>query len=146
MPPGSALRKRLLSFLVKRGFAAQDRGDLEVVLLMYEPDAEIWFRGYLGVGINDLHHGHEGVRAVNRDFNEAFADWAWTLRGIADAGDRIAIRADFTGYGRSSRVKLDLKDGGTAIRFSARGLVAWQEWFAEQGGWSKALEAVGLSE
>ena len=40
-----------------------------------------------------------------------------------------------------------VNDGGTAVTFSARGLVAWQEWFAEaRGGWSKALEALGLSE
>jgi hypothetical protein len=32
------------------------------------------------------------------------------------------------------------------VTLSARGLIHWQEWFAEQGGWEKALEAVGLRE
>jgi hypothetical protein len=65
---------------------------------------------------------------------------------VVDGGDRIAIRGDFVGYGRSSGVKIDLTDGGTAIRLSARGLVTWQEWFAEQDGWEKTLGAVGLTE
>jgi predicted ester cyclase len=108
---------------------------------MYERDAEIWMNA-LPSGV---YHGHEGVRAVNRDIIEALPDWSWNIREIADGGDRIAIRADFAGYGRSSGAKTDLKDAGTAMKFSARGLVAWQGWFNEQGGWEKALEAVGLS-
>jgi len=32
------------------------------------------------------------------------------------------------------------------VRLSERGLATWQGWFVEQGGWKKALAAVGLSE
>jgi hypothetical protein len=125
--------------------AASNRGDLKVMLLNYEPGAEVWFRGFVEVGVDDLYHGHE-IRAVNLEMDQAFADWSLSIREIADGGDRIAIRTDFVANGRSSGVRVDLKDAGTAIKFSARGLIVWQEWFAEQGGWSKALEAVGLSE
>ena len=52
----------------------------------------------------------------------------------------------FEGYGRSSGVKTALTGGGTAVKLSHRGLIAWQEWFVEQDGWTKALEAVGLRE
>jgi hypothetical protein len=48
--------------------------------------------------------------------------------------------------GRGSGVETTLKDAGTAIRLSARGTTTWQEWFVEQDGWQKALEAAGLSE
>ena len=71
---------------------------------------------------------------------------SWDVRAIADGGDRIAVQADFVGYGRGSGVQMAVNGGGTAIRLSPRGLVAWQEWSAEQGGSRKALEAVGLSE
>jgi hypothetical protein len=37
-----------------------------------------------------------------------------------------------------------VNDGGMATKLSDRGRVAWQEWFAEQGGWTKALESVWL--
>jgi hypothetical protein len=32
------------------------------------------------------------------------------------------------------------------LKLSPRRLITWQEWFVETDGWSKALEAVGLSE
>ncbi len=146
LQPGSVLRRRLISFQVKRGFAAMNRHDIEVVVLNYEPDAEVWMTSMAGVGMSDIHRGSEGVGAVFAEIDDVFEDWRWTVRAIADAGDRLAIRADLVGYGRSSGVQVAVNDGGTAVTFSARGLVAWQEWFAETGGWSKALEALGLSE
>ena len=122
------------------------RSDVEVVVLSYEPDAEVWMRSMSGVGMSDCYHGHEGIRALFTDLDDAFNDWWWAIRAIADGGDRFAVRADFVGYGRSSGVKTAVNDGGTALKLSDRGRVVWQEWFAEQGGWTKALEAVGLSE
>jgi hypothetical protein len=144
--PGSSPRERLINQQVKRGFAAMARSDVAVVLLSYEPDAEVWMKSMSGVGISDSYRGHEGIRNLYADLDEAFDDWWWTIRAVADGGNRIAVRGDFVGYGRSSGVKTTLNDGGTAVRFSARGLIVWQEWFVEQNGWKKALAAVGLSE
>jgi len=48
--PGSSLRRRLVNSLVQRGFAAMARSDIEVVLLRYEPEAELWMRSMAGVG------------------------------------------------------------------------------------------------
>jgi len=60
--------------------------------------------------------------------------------------DRMAVRTDFVGYGRGSGAKTELTGGGTAAKFSDRGLVTWQGWFVDQGGWEQALQAVGLSD
>ena len=144
--PGSSLRRRLVNLQVKRVFAAMARSDIEVVLLSYEPDAEVWMRSMAGVGISDCYRGHEGIRALYADLDEVFVDWGWTVRRVVDGGDRLAVRADFAGSGRGSGVETTVNDGGTAARLSARGSVVWQEWFAEQDGWKKALEAVGLRE
>ena len=46
---GSRLRKRLVNWSVKRGFAAMNRSDVDVVVLFYEPDAEVRMRGMGGV-------------------------------------------------------------------------------------------------
>jgi hypothetical protein len=146
IPLGSSFRRRVVNLQVKRAFSAMARSDVEVLLLSYEPDAEVWMKTMSGVGISDCYRGHEGIRTLYSDLDEAFADWAWSARAVADGGDRIAVRCDFVGYGRSSGVQTAVKDGGTAIKLSARGLVGWQEWFAEQDGWTKALEAVGLRE
>jgi SnoaL-like protein len=145
-PPGSSLRRRLLNFQVKRAFAAIARSDAEVALLVYEPDVEMWIRGLSGVDISDCYRGHEGVRTMMGEMDEAFADWWWTPRAIADGGERIAIRGDFVAYGETSGIKVTRPDSGTALKLSSRGFIVWQEWFTEQGGWKKALEAAGLSE
>jgi hypothetical protein len=122
------------------------RSDIGVVRLFYEPHAEVWMRGMGGVGLQTCYHGHEGVRDLYADLDEAFGNWSWRIRAIADGGDRLAVHADFVGYGRTSGAKTALNDGGTAVRLSPQGLVVRQDWFVEQGGWAKALEAVGLSE
>ena len=146
LPSGTSLRRRLISLQVQRGFRAMARSDVEVVRLAYEPDAEVWMRTMAGVGLSECYHGREGVRAVYAEVDEAFADWRWTIRAIVDGGDRLAIRGDFRGYGRSSGAETEVINGGTAIKLSERGLIAWQEWFVEQDGWKRALETVGLSE
>jgi hypothetical protein len=146
MQPGSSLRRRLINRQVKRGFAAMARSDVEVVLLSYEPDAEVWMNGMSGVGISDSYKGYEGIRTLYGDLDEAFGDWGWTIREVVNAEDSIAVRGDFVGYGRSSGVKTDLSDGGTAVTLSPRGLIVRQEWFVEQDGWRKTLEAAGLRE
>ena len=99
-----------------------------------------------GVGIGGCYRGHEGVRALYADVDGAFEAWSWTIRAVVVAGDRLAIRADFLGVGRGSGVSTTLMDSGTAMRLSTRGAVSWQEWFVEQNGWQKALEAAGLSD
>jgi ketosteroid isomerase-like protein len=146
MPSGSALRRRLLSLSIKRGFDAMARSDLELVLQRYDPNVEVWMRGMSGVGIGGCYRGHQGVRALYADIDGAFEEWRWTIRSVVDGGDRLAIRADFFGVGRGSGVETTMKDAGTAIRISARGRATWQEWFVEQDGWQKTLEAAGLSE
>ena len=142
--PGSALRRRLVNLQLARGFAAMSRSDVDVVLLSYEPDAEVWMRDMAGVGMSDCYFGHEGIRNLYADLDDAFDDWRWTASAVADGGDRIAIGGAFVGYGRTSGVKTALDNGGTAVKLSSRGLVTWQEWFVEDG-WERALAALGLS-
>ena len=146
VPVGSSLRRRLVSFGIQRAFAAMARSDVEVVRLFYEPDAEVWMRSMAGVGLAECYRGHDGVRALYADVDEAWAQWSWTVRAVVDGGDRYAIRTDFLGYGLTSGAKTVVTDGGTAMMLSPRGLITWQEWFVERDGWYKALEAVGLSE
>jgi hypothetical protein len=78
--------------------------------------------------------------------DDAFEAWRWTIRSLVEGGEGLAIRADFFGVGRGSGVETTMKDSGTAMRFSARSRATWQEWFVEQNGWQKTLEAAGLSE
>jgi len=146
VPVGSPLRQRAVKLQVRRAFAAMARSDVEVVQRYYEPEAEVWMNGMVGVGIEGCYRGHDGVRALYADMDDAFGDWSWTVCSIADGGERIAVRTDFVGYGRTSGARTALNGAGTAVKLSPRGLVAEQEWFIEEHGWPKALAAAGLSD
>lgn len=124
------------------------RSDVEVVLLYYEPNVELWMSGMDGVGIGGCYTGHGEMRALYADLDEAWGEWEWTVRKVVDGGRCLAVKADFVAHGRSSGLELNLLDGGTTIRLSDRGKVEWQAWFGEPdgSGWQKALEAGGLSE
>jgi hypothetical protein len=85
-------------------------------------------------------------RALYREIDEGFDRWGWTIDRLVDGGDRLAVRGDFVGYGRGSGVKTELTSGGTVMELSSRGKIARQEWFVEQNGWRRTLEAAGLRE
>ena len=131
---------------IKRGFSAMARSDMDVNVLVYEPDAVVWMHGMLGVGVGDCFRGRDGVRALYGEIDDAFERWSWTLDRLVDGGDRLGVKGDFVGYGRSSGVKTELTSGGTLMELSSRGKIARQEWFVEQNGWQRVLEAMGLSE
>ena len=112
---------------VARVFRAMARSDVEVVRLSYDPQAEVWMRTMSGVGMSDCYRGHEGIRTLFADIDEAFADWRWTVRGVADGGNRVAVRADFVGYGRSS-------GGRTTVRNRGDGREALGSWRSRPAG------------
>jgi hypothetical protein len=143
---GSPLRRRLIHAQVKRGFSAMARSDIDVNVLVYEPDTVVGMHGMLGVGVGDCFRGREGVRTLYGEIDDAFERWSWTIDRLVDGGDRLGVKGDFVGYGRSSGVKTELTSGGTLMELSSRGKIARQEWFVEQNGWQRVLEAMGLSE
>jgi len=145
VPPGSPIRRRLINLSIKRGFDAMARSDLDLILPLFEPDAEAWMRGMAAVGVDDCYRGREGVRRLYADVDEVFSEWKWTIREVMDGGRVYAIRADFDGVGRGSGLRTTLTDAGTVIWSSPSSLIARQDWFVEQGGWKKALAASGLT-
>jgi ketosteroid isomerase-like protein len=144
--PGSPVRRRLIAWSVKRGVSAMNRSDVDLVVLLYEPDAEVWMRGMAGVGVRHRYLGHEGIRELYSELDSVFSDWSYTVRAVVDLADRVAVRADFLGRGRGSGVETALSDVGTLAKLSARGKIIEQDWYVESGGWTQTLAAVGLSE
>ena len=106
LKPGSLLRKRLIQAQISRGFSAVARSDVDVNVLVYEPDAEIWMHGMDGVGVGGCFRGREGVRALYGEIDAAFEHWSWTIDRLVDVGDRLGLKGDFLGYGRGSGVRL----------------------------------------
>ena len=143
---GSILRMRLVRWRTERQFAAINRGDLDVVVLAFEPYAEVWTSGLDLLGINDCYRGADGVREYAAEFDEVFREWGWTLRSVVDGGERLAIKYDLLGRGRKSAAETRVNGAGVAARMSKGGKIAWQHFFIQTDGWQKALEAVGLSD
>lgn len=85
LPVGWPLRRRLISWSVKRGFAAMNRSDVDLVIVFYEPDAEVWMRGMDAVGTKDRYIGHEGSATCMPTSTECSASGASQSGGWSTA-------------------------------------------------------------
>jgi len=84
--------------IVRRTYAAFERGDLEAALedadpnlITYreEPEARTW-------------HGREGFLESLADWTEGFDEFSATPEDFLDAGDRVIVRVHQSAVGRSS--------------------------------------------
>jgi ketosteroid isomerase-like protein len=126
----------------KRGLEAGNRGDVETLLEELDPEVE-WhsaLHALLG-GEQTVFRGHDGVREMLRDLNEAFGEIHIEISEIRDLGDRLVAigrnRARGRGSGAETETPLalvtEVKNGKT---ISVRGYLDPKQ----------ALEAAGLSE
>jgi ketosteroid isomerase-like protein len=140
LPPGSALRRRVLKRAVARGFAGPSRGDYELLLLFYEPDVEIdvigeWARA---LGLAERYRGHEGMLAIWSDYQQD-ADLRVEPEELIDLGDRIALRVSLNVRGRASGAPT-AQPIGFIYYLSQRGLIARQTFYSD---WEDVLAALG---
>jgi hypothetical protein len=145
LPPGSPVRSRMLRRVLRGGFDALGRMDVEVPLLGYEPDCENLLFGATGLGLAERYVGHQGWRDLIGDVYENFGEPDFTVKRVLDGGDRWVVDVDFAGQGKASGAPV-LLNWGTVYFLSTRGKIARQEYFWQQNGWTLALEAAGLSE
>jgi hypothetical protein len=142
MPTKSRLRRRGIQLALTRSFAAMNRSDVDLLVLFFEPDAVVTVSGMAGVGLSDRYVGHAGLRELFADIDDSYGEWGYTIRSVVAADDRVAVRTDFVGRGRSSGVETTLTDAATLFTLSPAGKVARQVWFVESGGWREAMEAL----
>ncbi len=141
LPPDSEQRKRMLDRFLTGAFAAVNRGDLDTVLIGYEPDIEVWTSGMEATGLRECYRGHDGIREMFAELDSVFSEWGWEVSEVVDRGDRVAVRIDFSSRGRGSGVETTQRDLGSAYRLSPRGKCYRQDFFMRDG-WKQALEAV----
>ena len=126
----------------KRGLEAGNRGDVETLLEELDPEVE-WhsaLHALLG-GEQTVFRGHDGVREMLRDLNEAFGEVHIEISEIRDLGDRLVAIGRNRARGKASGVETDtpfalvteIRNGKTIL---LRGYLDPKQ----------ALEAVGLSE
>jgi ketosteroid isomerase-like protein len=126
----------------KRGLEAGNRGDVETLLEELDPEVE-WHNALLALlrGEQAVFRGHDGVREMIRDLNEAFDEIHIEISEIRDLGDRLVAIGRTRARGKGSGVPTEtplallteVKNGKT---ISIRGYLDPKQ----------ALEAAGLSE
>jgi ketosteroid isomerase-like protein len=117
----------------KRGLEAGNRGDVDTLLEELDPEVE-WhsaLHALLG-GKERVFRGHEGVREMIGDLNEAFDEFQVEVSEIRDLGDRLVAIGRTRARGKASGVETEtpyalvteIRDGRTV---SVRGYLDHRE-------------------
>jgi ketosteroid isomerase-like protein len=126
--------------LVKRGYEAWNRGDVEGVLSFLDPQIE--WRGYTHIPESGTLEGRDEVRAWLERFLDAWEQLEIEVTELIDAGDKVVALVRFRGSGKGSGVPVE---GGTDAHV----------WTVREGrivavtlyqGTREALQSVGLQE
>jgi ketosteroid isomerase-like protein len=141
LPPRSRVRRAFVSRLIRGGWAASDRGDLDLCLCGIDQDVEIIWpeSGRWAVpDVRGTHHGHEGWQLVWRALHDSF-DVVIRPEEVIDAGDRLLVIADATVLGTGSGVRVS----GPLIVLQTfqSGRVVREQYFNEG---EEALDAAGI--
>ncbi len=125
--------------LIRRGYEAFARGDVDAVLELLHPDVD-WFPAIAPILGAETVRGREAVRRLfTRDLFEGFDRFLAEPLSFEDLGDFVLVMVRYTGRGESSGIEMDqrfatlfeLRDGKTLTMrdYSTR---------------AEALEAAGL--
>jgi ketosteroid isomerase-like protein len=127
--------------LFRRAAEAWGRGDLDGLLTLYDPDAEMDFVRFEGWVERPVFRGREAIRAFLEQWREAFVGYRFDVERCIDVGERVLALCSQSGAGAGST--------GLAVMRLAQiatfkdGLVVRLENYSDR---TQALEAVGLSE
>jgi ketosteroid isomerase-like protein len=123
--------------LVKRGYEAFNRGDLEAVFDRFDPKIE-WVTDER-VPFAGTYHGHDEVRRLLRDQQEVFGQLTMEPYEFFESGDQVVAFVRQVARGQASGAEIEITIGHLwTIRNDKA--VRWQG-FPER---EKALEAAGL--
>jgi hypothetical protein len=141
LPPGSPVRRRALKRFLARGFQSFSRGDVEGGLLISDPELEVRLIGWEGLGLSPAYHGHDGWRALTRDWLAQWENYELKPVQLLDAGDRLIVRTTATALGAHSGAEVAVSVGhcyyftnSTLTRYDI-----YREWSAL----TKALQLAG---
>jgi ketosteroid isomerase-like protein len=126
----------------KRAVEAANHRDIEAGLEEMDPDVE-WrpsIQVLLG-GKETVYRGHDGVRDVLRETEEAWAESHWEFPEIRDLGERIVAIGRFRARGRGSTIEAESPVAYLVDFKDSKVIRMWS--YLDP---NEALEAAGLSE
>jgi ketosteroid isomerase-like protein len=142
LPLRSRLRRLILARIVRRGLAAVNRRDFDVLFLAIDPGIEYHpAADQRPPGMDAVRNGHDGYQDVWRQMIDAFEDFHAEPEELLDLGDQLLATIQYRGHGTGSGVPVNIP---TFQLFRLRrGLVIWQQDFSDR---SEALEAAARRE
>jgi len=141
-PPPSRLRQAILPRLVRSGFEAANRGDLEVAFANYDSDVEFFPPvDLVGLGNELSYRGLEARVRYQRQWRAEWEDFRYEPDELRDLGDRLLVIGRIKSGGLSSGARPD-SDYSNLFTLSAGRVIREQTYFNR----AEALEAAGLRE
>lgn len=123
--------------LIRAGFAAHNRGDLDALTQIYAPDA-VFETLLLGT-----HHGNEAIRLIYEENQKTLSGYDVVPVELIDSGDQVVAVAQVTGAGQSSQIAMEDRDQFAFLFTIKNGRVVREQAFRNR---EEALEAAGLPE
>jgi uncharacterized protein len=94
--------------IVRRGYEAFNRGDLDAVVELMGPDFE-WLPPDESLTAG-TYQGPDAVRAEIASWTEPFEDFRWEIEEIVDAGEQILVVGRMSGRGKTSGVEVGVNE------------------------------------
>jgi ketosteroid isomerase-like protein len=119
--------------LIRAGFAAHNRGDLDALVELYDPDV-VFETLLLGT-----HRGNEAIRLIFEENQKTLSGYDVEPVELIEFGDQVVAVAQVTGVGPVSQMSMD---GGTfAFLFTVKdGRIVREQAFRNK---DEAVEAAG---
>ena len=140
MSPRSRIRRYFLCRSVHSAWGAWARGDLDLVLVRYAPDALLdAVPNMIAAGMARTYEGHEGIRRLSADWREAWEEISVVPLEVLDFGDCALTY----GRGRVQARGLDIEFEYEvySVVWWQRGLVVRHRDFTEREDALRAIEA-----
>jgi uncharacterized protein len=126
--------------LVRRFWDNWERGDLEAVFALYDPDI-LWVQHSGPFEMHGTYLGHDGVRKAWRNWLESFKTVDVQPNTFIGAGESVIVGWRMSGEGKASEAPVDIL--GWSVHTLRNGRLIRVDVFGTE---PEALEAVGLSE
>jgi uncharacterized protein len=91
--------------IVRRGIEAYNRGDVQELLALSDPDITMVPVKALLEG--DAYRGHEGVRRFVAEMDEDWSEREVVIEELRDLGDRVLVLGNFRAVGRASGTEIN---------------------------------------
>lgn len=121
--------------LIRAGFAAHNRGDLDALTQVYDPDV-VFETLLLGT-----HHGNEAIRLIYEENRKTLSGYTVDPTELIDAGDQVVAVAQVNGVGPASQIAMEDRDRFAFLFTIKNGRVVREQAFRNR---EEALEAAGL--